>query len=164
MREPEAGTDEFKVVMSRHGTRGFSPTTLRRRRGEAKLTLKELAYLAGVSAATLSAWEAGKAQPSPRKLAAVAKILRVTVGDLTAIPSNDLRLADLRYQVGLTQTDAAAALSVVVSAVSEMEVGTRPTTAAQRSILAQLYGVSPELLETVCARTTRLLRARLSGT
>jgi transcriptional regulator with XRE-family HTH domain len=159
MHQPNAGGGEDEVVMARQGMRGFSPAKLRRRRSDARFTLEQLALLSGVGQQTLSAWEAGKSEPTPHKLAAVAVALRVTIMDFSAIPDDDMQLADLRFLRGQTQADVAKALGIAVSAVSRMERAIKPPTDDQLDILARLYGVDRSALQQVWIRT----RDRVAG-
>lgn len=161
MHQPKPGEGEDEVVMARHGMRGFSPARLRRRRSDARFTLEQLALLSGVGQQTLSAWETGKSEPTPHKLAAVAAVLRVTVADLTAIPDNDVQLADLRFLQGLKQADVAKALGVPLSAVSRMERAMRTPTDDQLVTLALLYDVDRTAIDTVWNRTRDAVRIGL---
>jgi transcriptional regulator with XRE-family HTH domain len=113
------------------------------------------------AARTLSAWETGKSEPTPHKLAAVAAVLRVTVADLTAIPDNDVQLADLRFLQGLKQADVAKALGVPLSAVSRMERAMRTPTDDQLATLALLYDVDRTAIDTVWNRTRDAVRIGL---
>ncbi len=163
MQEPDAGQDNTKVVMSRSGVRGFSPAALRRRRAEAGLTLRELAVVSGVGAQTLRAWEAGRTYPSPHKLAAVAKALRLPIADLLTVDEADLRLSDLRFRCGLTQADVAAALATSISAVSAIESGFRSPTDAQITLLAEVYGLTERGVRAVADHTLAALLRRLEA-
>ncbi len=147
--------------MPRSGVRGFSPAALRRLRASARLSLDELGDLAGVSPQAVSTWETGRIKPSPVALAAVARVLRVSVADLAPVPESELRLSDLRFQAGLTQADVAATLGIGQTRVSDIDRGRRPADQQLVTSLAALYGVDPELLSivwqrTIKARTTRL--------
>jgi len=135
------------------GVQGFSPTALRRARGRRRLSLRQLSLLSGVSIATISTWEAGKATPSSRLLAPVADALRIEVGVLAPVKESRLGLADLRNQLGLTQQQAADAVGLKKSMYAAIETGFRPADQAQRNRIAQLHGITDENFDTLWHRT-----------
>ena len=92
------GSRELGVGVSRSAVRGFSAARLRRYRLARKANIADLADAAGVSEQTVSAWETGRAAPTPELLAKVAAELRLTVADLVPIPNDQLGLSDLRAQ------------------------------------------------------------------
>ncbi|MHD0301113.1 helix-turn-helix domain-containing protein [Rhodococcus erythropolis] len=64
-------SQELGVVVSRSAVRGFSAARLRRYRQARKATIEDLADAAGVSPQAISAWENGRAAPTPELLARV---------------------------------------------------------------------------------------------
>jgi transcriptional regulator with XRE-family HTH domain len=149
--------------MPRKGVRGFSPAALRRLRAAAQLSLEDLGDLAGVSPQSISKWETGQIKPSPGPLAALAAVLRVSVGDLAPIPEADLQLSDLRFQAGLRQADVAAALNLSATRISDLERGRRTVDDKSVDEIAALYGVTPDLLRTVGQRTVEARATRLGS-
>ena len=139
--------------MARSGVQGFSLAAFRRQRSRRQLSLSELCLLSGVSAATVSAWETGKVAPSPRTLAAAAETLGIGVADLVPVKEDRLVLANLRHQVGLSQQAAAEAVGLKRSMYGAIESGFRVADQEQRSRLAQLYGVTAEVFDTLWQRT-----------
>lgn len=125
-----------EVTVGRTGVQSVSPAALRRQRHRRQLSLRQLALLSGVGAATISAWEAGRRAPSARLLAAVADVLQVTVADLVPVTQRRLVLADLRHQAGLSQRAAAEAVAMSPSMYQAIESGFRPADHAQRAVLA----------------------------
>ncbi|RIK01972.1 MAG: transcriptional regulator [Acidobacteria bacterium] len=73
------------MELARSGMHGFSGARLRRYRQALDMTMADLADAAEVSEATVSAWETGRAAPTPPLLKRVADVLRVTVPDLAPI-------------------------------------------------------------------------------
>jgi len=155
--------EDFKpaVRMARSGVQGFSPTAFRRQRSRQQLSLSELSLLSGVSAATISAWETGKAAPSPRTLASAAETLGVAMADLVPVKEDRLVLANLRHRVGLTQQAAAKAVGLKRSMYAAIESGFRAADDEQRIHFAQLYGVTANVFETTWRRTRSARVARL---
>ncbi len=149
--------------MARSGVQGFSPAAFRRQRSQRQLSLSELSLLSGVSAATISAWETGKAAPSPRTLAAAAETLGIGMADLVPVKEDRLVLANLRHQVGMTQQAAAEAVGLKRSVYGAIETGFRAADDEQRSELAHLFGVTEDLFDTLWQRTRNLRIARLSA-
>ncbi|GGM79421.1 hypothetical protein GCM10012275_57520 [Longimycelium tulufanense] len=141
--------------MGRRGIRGFDPNRLRTARTQAGLTLAELSTLSGVSAQTLSQWELGRTQPTPKPLAAVAKALDTTPHTLTALDADEVQLDDLRSRAGLTITEAAAALRIGETTLRELEHGRRPPSTDLIDALATLYRVTPDVVRTAAVRTRR---------
>ena len=115
------GSRELGVGVSRSAVRGFSAARLRRYRLARKANIADLADAAGVSEQTVSAWETGRAAPTPELLAKVAAELRLTVADLVPIPNDQLGLSDLRAQAGMTQGRAAEALGISATLLGRIE-------------------------------------------
>ncbi|CAN5496928.1 hypothetical protein BH09ACT9_BH09ACT9_16900 [soil metagenome] len=132
--------------MSRSAVRGFSAARLRRYRQARKATIEDLADAAGVSAQTVSAWETGRAAPTPELLAKVAAELRLTVADLVPIPSDQLGLSDLRVQAGMTQGRAAEALGISATLLGRIEKGRKEFDDSRAQQLADLYNVAKPLV------------------
>ncbi|MFK4362320.1 helix-turn-helix domain-containing protein [Rhodococcus sp. 27YEA6] len=132
--------------MSRSAVRGFSAARLRRYRQARKATIEDLADAAGVSAQTVSAWETGRAAPTPELLAKVAAELRLTVADLVPIPSDQLGLSDLRVQAGMTQGRAAEALGISATLLGRIEKGRKEFDDSRAQQLADLYNVAKALV------------------
>jgi transcriptional regulator with XRE-family HTH domain len=149
------------VAVGRAGVRGFSPAALRRHRSAKHYALTELSSVSGVAAATIGAWETGRSRPSPSTLAAVAVALGVQVGDLAPVPESDLHLADLRFQVGLTQQELASAAGISKGIYPVIESGHREPTDQEVAALAAALSVEPELVATVWQRTRDVRLARL---
>lgn len=139
-------SQELGVEVSRSAVRGFSATRLRRYRQARKATIEDLADAAGVSAQAVSAWETGRAAPTPELLAKVAAELRLTVADLVPIPTDQLGLSDLRVQAGLTQASAAQQLGVSATLLGRIEKGRKDYEDERADQLAELYGVTKELV------------------
>lgn len=141
------GFRELGVGVSRSAVRGFSAARLRRYRQARKATIEDLADAAGVSAQTVSAWETGRAAPTPELLAKVAGELRLTVADLVPIPSDQLGLSDLRVQAGMTQGRAAEALGISATLLGRIEKGRKDYDDHRAQQLADVYGVTKVLVE-----------------
>lgn len=160
---PGENSDEpaIEVAVGRAGVQNVSPAALRRQRTRHKLSLRQLSLLSGVGAATIGAWEAGRRAPSPRLLAAVADALQVTVADLVPVPQRRVVLADLRHQTGLSQRDAAVEVGLSPSMYQAIETGYRAPDQAQRTRLAERFGVSEDEFSTVWNRTRKAYSDRL---
>ncbi len=146
--------------MSRGGVRRFSPSRLQQARTRSKLSLEQLALVAGVEKSTIGHWETGLTQPSTENLLAVAQALKVQVADLVPIPAGDLRPADLRNRVGLTRVVAAASVGITHGTLGTFERGARRLGQDAVVRLAELYGVATEEL-TECWQRERDARIRL---
>jgi len=152
---------ETEVAVPHVGVQGFSPTALRRVRGRRRLSLRQLSLLSGVSPATISAWESGKAAPSSRLLAPVAEALAIEVGTLVPVKESRLVLVDLRNQWGLTQQEAADLVGLKRSMFAAIETGFRAADQGQRARIADLYGIDDEDFDTLWQRTRDTRIARL---
>jgi len=133
---------------------------LRRYRQARKATIEDLADAAGVSAQTVSAWETGRAAPTPELLAKVAAELRLTVADLVPIPSDQLGLSDLRVQAGMTQGRAAEALGISATLLGRIEKGRKEFDDARAQQLAELYGAAKALVSEAWQRDRDNRQAR----
>lgn len=144
------------------GTHGFSPGYLRRARSERDISLRDLALLLDLSTQAVTAWERGTSSPSPKHLAALAEVLRVSVDDLIRIPITEAELASLRDRAGLTGADVAAALETHRSAWSEIEQGYRRLPARLVPPLSALLGRTESEVTQAWerARTNATRRAR----
>ncbi|WP_260325841.1 helix-turn-helix domain-containing protein [Rhodococcus aetherivorans] len=142
--------------LSRSTVRGFSGARLRRLREARGLTGDDLADAAGISEATLRSWEIGRANPTPSLLADVAKKLRVTIGDLLVLRSDELTLADLRTLAGLNQADVAQKLGVGTTTLTRIEKGRRDYDPEVARELARIYKVKVRELRTVWERTRQI--------
>ncbi|WP_158171131.1 helix-turn-helix domain-containing protein [Rhodococcus sp. JT-3] len=154
------GSRELGVGVSRSAVRGFSAARLRRYRQARKATIEDLADAAGVSAQTVSAWETGRAAPTPELLAKVAAELRLTVADLVPIPSDQLGLSDLRVQAGMTQGRAAEALGISATLLGRIEKGRKEFDDARAQQLAELYGAAKALVSEAWQRDRDNRQAR----
>lgn len=146
-KSPDSG-----VGVSRSAVRGFSGARLRRYRTGLRLTIDDLADAAEVSSQTVSAWETGRAAPTPELLARVAGVLKVANADLAPIPEDQLRLSDLRSQAGLTQGTAAKALGTSATVLGRIEKGRKEYDEAWGRRMAELYSVPLNLLSEVWER------------
>lgn len=142
--------------LSRSTVRGFSGARLRRLREARGLTGDDLADAAGISEATLRSWETGRATPTPGLLAAVAKKLRVTIGDLLVLRSDELTLSDLRTLAGLNQAEVAEKLGIGTTSLTRVEKGRRDYDADLARELAGIYKVKIRELRTVWDRTRQI--------
>ncbi|MGJ5671765.1 helix-turn-helix transcriptional regulator (plasmid) [Rhodococcus aetherivorans] len=145
-------TEDLGVELARSGMRGFSGARLRRYRDSLDLTMADLADAAGVSEQTVSAWETGRASPTPPLLKRVAEVLNVTVPDLAPIPSARQSLGDLRALAGFTQEGAARALGISATVLGRIEKGRKDYDKSRANEMANLYGVKPSLIKTVWER------------
>jgi len=132
--------------------RGFRPSRLRYQRERAGLSLEGLGKAAGLAPSTIGHWETGARRPTAESLFAVAKALDISVADLIPIAESDLRPADLRNRVGLTQSAAADAVGISDSALGAIERGVREPAESVYPMLAQVYEVSVETLRAACRR------------
>lgn len=148
--------------MARNGVDTFSPSALRRRRELKGLTLGEVASLSGVSAASLSNWEAGKVIPTPPNLAAVAHALGAQVADLAPVPAGRMRMSDLRHHAGLSQEDVAEAIAMSKASVTNIESGATLPNPRALAALAHAYGVDEDTLASTweATREARMTRLR----
>ncbi|NMM90675.1 transcriptional regulator [Rhodococcus sp. SRB_17] len=151
---------ELGVGVSRSAVRGFSAARLRRYRQARKATIEDLADAAGVAAQTVSAWETGRAAPTPELLAKVAAELRLTVADLVPIPSDELGLSDLRVQAGMTQAHAAADLGISATLLGRIEKGRKEYDDLRAQQLATLYGATKVLVSEAWQRDRENRQAR----
>ncbi|RGP48272.1 XRE family transcriptional regulator [Rhodococcus erythropolis] len=135
------------VVVSRSAVRGFSAARLRRYRQARKATIEDLADAAGVSPQAISAWENGRAAPTPELLARVASKLRITVADIVPIPDDELSLSDRRAHAGLTQSRAAESLGISATLLGRIEKGKKEYDLSRAQQLADLYGVDVDMIE-----------------
>lgn len=149
--------------MSRSGVRHFSGARLRQFRERRKLSVDDLAGLAGVSRQAISTWETGRAQPTPGPLSKVASALRTTVPDLVPIPSGEVAISDLRVRVGLTQGEAAKRLGISPTLLVDIERGRKPLNEARTAAIAALYNVSIDEVETTWQRAIDTREARLKA-
>ncbi|MGW4354627.1 helix-turn-helix transcriptional regulator [Nocardia sp. NPDC004582] len=147
--------------MARRGVQHFSSARLRTFRDRAKLTLEDLADMAGVSVATLSALERNVSQPSVATLAAIAKALDIDISQLVPVPESRRMLDHLRVQAGLRQDDVAVALRVSSTVVARMERGRTPVNAERAAQLGALYGVGADVVAQVWQRTNDARAERL---
>ncbi len=75
------------------------------------------------------------------------------MADLVPVKEDRLVLANLRHQVGLSQQAAAEAVGLKRSMYGAIESGFRVADQEQRSRLAQLYGVTADVFDTLWQRT-----------
>lgn len=117
----------------------------------------QLAAIAGISRASVSAYERTTATPSPRMLTVLATALNTTVEDLTLIDTDTAALADLRYHSGLTQALVAERLHLSPSTFPAIERGEQPPSQEQARLLADIYKVTPEEVRAAWERTRTIL-------
>lgn len=108
------------------------------------LDAKRLAVRMGVSAVTVRSWIGGRSAPNPARLAALAEALELEMVQLTGVPPALQTLADLRIHAALNQAEAAAAVGVSRTSLSDYELGVSelPDTLVPR--LAQAYGATAD--------------------
>lgn len=128
--------------MPRIGVRGFSGAALDRALTRKKITAEELADAIGMSHQAVSTWRRGKAAPTPSALKKMAAVLEISPADLTPIPADKLRLADLRFHAGFNGRAAASELSISPTLLSEVERGRRQYDSQLARRFGKLYGVS----------------------
>jgi transcriptional regulator with XRE-family HTH domain len=128
--------------MPRIGVRGFSGAALDRALARKKITADELADAIEMSHQAVSQWKLGKAAPTPAALKKMAAVLGVAPADLTPIPADKLRLADLRFHAGFNGREAAGELAISPTLLSEVERGRRKYDPELAQRFASLYGVS----------------------
>ncbi|WP_326655711.1 helix-turn-helix transcriptional regulator [Streptomyces sp. NBC_01750] len=116
----------------------FRADRLRKQRLARGLSSDQLAALAGISPETERRAESGR-KPGPRVVAALAKALGVSVGEL-APAEGPLTLRQMRQRRGLTQREVAAEVGVTSQMVSRVEAGTYGVKDASR--WAAAYGTS----------------------
>ena len=142
-----------EIPLSRSRTHGFSPDRFRQARQRARLTQEDLAIGAGLDATTISHWETGQSSPGPRQLARAAQVLGKTVGDFLSTPAASRSLAQLRQQVGFTQSDLARLLGMPTTTWSMIERGARRISADRLPEVAAILDVEPDDLEVAWQRT-----------
>lgn len=101
--------------------RGFDPARLRAARAKAGMTQEQLSIRAGVARSAVTAWEAGRNAPDPRRAAAVARLLEIRIVDLTALEEGDALPADFRAWVGLTRSGLSSVTGIGVTPLAEIE-------------------------------------------
>jgi transcriptional regulator with XRE-family HTH domain len=123
--------------MARGRLRGFDPERLRAARTESGMTQEQLAIRAGVARSAITAWEAGKNAPDPRRARAIAELLGIKIADLSELEEPDVRPADYRAWAGLTREGLSEVTGIGVAALAEIE--------------RYLRRPSPEIIETAAA-------------
>lgn len=126
--------------------RGFNPNTLRTLRGEANLTIDDVAFKCDVSAGAVRSWEAGRFVPSADKAAKLAKVLGVTVADLTDIKPSEATLTELRQWKGLTGDDLAELAGIGKHAIYQAERYVSPMPAHVAAAVADALGITEDEL------------------
>lgn len=131
---PSSGSVAEQKLRRRHagpvqdypGDATTMPALLRTFRGEAKLTLAQVAKALGVSNPSVWAWENGKAKPAPERLEAIAKVYQV--------PAHVLSLA---LEIDRDGTAAAAR--------AQEDLGFRRTLLdVARQFVAMAYDIEPK--------------------
>ncbi|WP_186449792.1 MULTISPECIES: helix-turn-helix transcriptional regulator [unclassified Nocardioides] len=161
------------------GPRSGVPLDLRARRGELRLTPREVAAALGVHTATVLRWERGERLPGPDVIAALAGVLATDRAAVVAFfdahrppprPGTRVRatgLRTLRHRRGWTAAHVAAGLGVPVATVFNWEAGRAGMPLELLPRLASLIGapagsVTPrELRALLAAHQPR--RSRHSG-
>lgn len=129
---------------------------LRAARERAGLTQHELARVVGVvGGERISMWERGEARPrSPRLLRAVADAVGVPAVELLAEPADGPTLRWLRFTVGLSLDEVAAAAHVSAASLKRWEGQgcRRPPAASTLEALATVLHVTPSTVATALRR------------
>jgi len=103
---------------------GVSPAALRAAREKAGLTQHQLARLIGVvGGERVSRWERGSSEPRPDILVRLAKALRLRVIELLDVEAAGPDLRALRFIVGMSATELAAAAHVSKATYLRWESG-----------------------------------------
>ncbi len=132
--------------------RRFSPAALREAREVAGYSRVQLADLAGVSAATVKAWETGARAPRAVTQRRLAELLGIGFEDLeTAGPADAADLRRLREALGLTQVEAAELLGLDRSVLKRVEAGVELPPDPRR--MCRVYGVTAAELANVVRGT-----------
>lgn len=134
------------------------PKRLRELRKLANLTQKEMAEALNISQPAYVEWEKGRTQPTPDKFPLIAKVLNTSIDYLLQGTPNENRLANfqgktlgerlafLRKNAGLTQTEVANRLQVGQNSYSNWENGVRTPIYPIIEKLAEFFGVTPDSL------------------
>lgn len=130
----------------------FRPTLLRGARSAGGYSRADLAELAGVSAATVKAWETGRRTPAPPAMARLARALGLAPEDLEVTgPPDAVDLTDLREHLGLSRVLACEHLGIDVATLAQVEAGLALPPDPQK--MARVYGVTAATLANVTRRT-----------
>ncbi|WP_261777255.1 helix-turn-helix transcriptional regulator [Rhodococcoides kroppenstedtii] len=160
--EPKMGHG-LGAEMPQSGVRGFSPQALddaMRRKGAGR---DDLADAIGVSRQSVGSWVAGRSVPTPALLVSAARWLDLSPADLAPVPADRLRIADLRVRAGLTQREAAEALDVGSTTITEVERGRRQFKSELGERMAEIYGVDYSIIDAAWKRTVAARQARLDS-
>lgn len=152
---------EAEVAEARAGVQAFSPAAFHRQRIRRGLTLRQLALLSGVSAGSISNWEAGKVGPDPRLLAAVVAELDVEIADVVRVRQDRTRLVDVRHRAGLSQQAAADAAGMKRSTFGAIETSVRAASDQQRGAFCRLYDLDSDVFDAIWAYTNQAAKRRL---
>lgn len=128
-------------------------TRIRDVRKKARMTMKELGQIVGVSESTISLYETGKREPDNRTLVLIATALGVTTDFLLGLKEEPasyqrgaFRLKSLRAEKGFTQQDIADILNVSTAAVGRYERGEREMSYSQLITVADYLDSSIDYL------------------
>ena len=137
----------------------FVGANLRALRTQARASVAVVARAADVSESTVHKWESGAAKPQPQHLTALAEVFGVPVTDFLHTTTRP-NMQELRERVALTQGAVATAANVSASTVAAIERGSQAPNAAVRDSLADVYGVSINVLDLAWARSRDGLTAQ----
>lgn len=132
--------------------RRFDAYALRNARERAGLSRADLAQRAGVSEASVKAWETGARSPRPATQVHLTDALGLGYEDLEQPgPADAADLRRLRETLGLTRAEAARRLGIDPSALKRVESGAELPPDPKR--MARVYRVTAGELAAVVRRT-----------
>lgn len=121
------------------------------------LTAAQLGARLGVRETTVLRWETGASSPTPRHLAAIARIVDLEPADLVpGLARRRPTLRDLRLLAALDITTTSELTKLSRSAIVRLERGITPVR-DRSTALATAYGVDVAAIEEAAARTRALL-------
>ncbi len=135
--------------------RGFKPQALTAARVAARMTMGDLARLAGVGLTTISGWESGARSPQADLLATVAEVLEVSLAELVHVPASERMLSDLRVLAGLTQPQLAEHIGIATSSLANIERGIKPLSPTNRGRMAAALQVPESIIDAAYERARR---------
>ena len=134
--------------------RGYDAAALKQYRKAAGLTQEEFAVRVGLARTNYVNFELGKRTPGVKLLRRLADALGIDQRDLVQLAPEKMTMLDLRQLAGVSRAEATAKLGFKsVTSYADMERGWTKPTHGQFEILADLYGVSVDELETAAATT-----------
>lgn len=131
----------------------FDPARLRAVRKERGLSQEQLAERLGQDRVTIVKYEAGSRSPRASTVTKMATVLDIDVKELARPGPLDLPL--LRARHGLSQADAAKALTISRALYQRVEARQSPIDDSRLRLLAQLLETDPDAIaQWVLVRTT----------